>query len=296
MKKAIIYLFSGTGNTKKIANLFKDEFKKENCETEIYPISNDNNTAPNPNNYDLVGFAYPIHAFNTPEIMVKFIKTLPEANNIPVFIIKTSGEPLHLNDGSSQKIIRILLNKGYKVNIERHIVMPYNMIFRHSNALVKQLWIYAKALTELYAKDILSGNKYNIKVSILKRLHIQFFRIEWKFANFNGKLFKVDKDKCTNCNKCINMCPVNNITRENGEIKFGNNCILCVRCSFNCPTNAINIGILNNWKVNGEYKLNDISEDDTLDYPFINDSTKGLYRIYKSYFRKADKKLKNAQK
>ncbi len=55
---------------------------------------------------------------------------------------------------------------------------------------------------------------------------------------------------------CVKNCPVNNIKYENGKFKFGGNCLGCTRCSFNCPKDAFNFGILNFMKVNGKYDFN----------------------------------------
>lgn len=60
-------------------------------------------------------------------------------------------------------------------------------------------------------------------------------------------------------------CPVGNIkTDGNGKFSFGGDCVMCARCSFNCPTNAFDIGMLNGWKVNGRYsyKLPEKPEED----------------------------------
>ena len=149
--KVILYVFSGTGNTLKVASLFK---KYMNADVTVYRISEKSGKAPSPEEFDLVGIGYPIHAFNAPEPVLKFAKSLPEVSYRRAFIFKTSGEGLHLNDCSSQKCIKILTKKGYDVTLERHVVMPYNMIYRHSDAMAKQMWIYAKAYVNLICREL----------------------------------------------------------------------------------------------------------------------------------------------
>ena len=293
IKKAIIYVFSGSGNTLKIARLYKDEFEAKGVETTIYEIDKDYKNAPDALGYDIAGFAYPIHAFNPPEIFIDFAKSLKEAKGIRSFIFKTSGEPLWLNDSSSQQLIKILSLKGYDIINERHIVMPYNMIFRHRDEVARQLYIYARALTKAYAEDALYGERENLYLPLMKRVHSTLFKIEWGFAKFNGRLFRVSKKKCIYCGKCERNCPVSNIRIVDKKFKFGNKCTMCTRCSMFCPTNAINIGILNSWKVNGDYQLDKKLKDDSIKFPYISDETKGLYKsVYLNYFKKADKLLK----
>lgn len=38
MKNAIIYVFSGTGNTKKACDIYKSEFEKNGVETTLYTV------------------------------------------------------------------------------------------------------------------------------------------------------------------------------------------------------------------------------------------------------------------
>ena len=66
---------------------------------------------------------------------------------------------MHVNDCSSQKCISILQKKGYDVNFERHVVMPYNMIYRHRDEMAKQMWIYAHALVDLNCREIMNGKR-----------------------------------------------------------------------------------------------------------------------------------------
>ncbi|MFA6829442.1 MAG: EFR1 family ferrodoxin [Bacilli bacterium] len=292
MKKLIIYVFSGTGNTLKIASLYQDYLKDE-YQTQIYLIDGENENIPSPHDFDLIGLGYPIHAFNAPEIFCDFLKKLPNSDK-PVFIFKSSGEGLHLNDCSSQKSIGILEKKGYQVFMERHYVMPYNMIFRHNDPMVKQMWIYAKAMAKLNCREILRGDKEKVRIGVLRKWYAPLFRIEWIYAKLQGPFMKVDSKKCIGCNKCIDNCPTHNIDMRNGKIRFHNKCTLCVRCSFNCPTSAISIGLLNGWKVNGQYPIEELANDENLTFPYIGKEDKGVYKMYRKYYSECNQKLKAA--
>lgn len=59
MKNAIIYVFSGTGNTKKACDIYKNEFEKNGVETTLYTVKKGFENLPDPNNFDYVGFAIP---------------------------------------------------------------------------------------------------------------------------------------------------------------------------------------------------------------------------------------------
>ncbi len=290
--KVILYVFSGTGNTLSVAALYK---KYLDANVEIYRVSEKSGPFPAPDGYDLIGVGYPIHAFNPPEPIIKFVKSLPAVAYRRAFIFKTSGEGLHLNDCSSQKLIKILSKKGYDIAFERHIVMPYNMIYRHSDAMAKQMWIYAQALVELNCREISERKREKIKQPFYKTFYAPPLRwLEQKFAHIHGPLFRVNAKKCVNCNRCVNICPENNIRIENGKFKFGHRCVLCMGCSFNCPSDAISVGIFKFWKVNGSYRLTELEKDDSIPFPIVPDKAKGMQRLYKKYFRECDERLEEA--
>jgi len=261
-KKAVLYVFSGTGNTQRICGLYADALKKNGVGVTVHKITSDFSDIPDPALFDYVGIGYPIHAFNAPEIMIDFAKALPyydfpesliTAQRKNYFIFKTSGEPLAYNNASSGKLACVLKRKGYRLTNEYHYVMPYNMIFRHGGAIVRKMWQTAQQLCPVDVQEILDGKKSLLKKPFLGGLIAFFLRIEQVAMRINGKFFWADPEKCINCGKCIRNCPTKNIKEKNDKPDFGWNCVMCARCSFYCPKNAINIAILNGWKVNGAY-------------------------------------------
>lgn len=290
--KVLICYFSGTGNTKKIVDKYAEEFKANNCEVEIFNVDKQNTFTYDLSKVDLFGIAYPIHAFNAPPIIVDFVKKLPKLDQPKqLFIIKSSGEPLKINNISSTKIRKILKRKNFILSNEYHYVMPYNMIFRHSDSMAYKMWNTASALIPIDCKEILSGKKVKLKHFPASTALAWTFRIEHWGGKVNGKRYKVN-EKCVKCKKCLNNCPVGNITFDNGKFVFGNKCIMCMRCSFLCPTDAIKIGWLNGWKVNGVYNFNNPDSD------YQKSHKKYCKRSYLKYFKRSLDKIEsaNAQK
>lgn len=78
-------------------------------------------------------------------------------------MLKSSGEPLALNNVSSYKLVSILKGKGYDYFAEYHYVMPYNMIFRHDDAAAYKMWHTAKNLAPVEAREILSLTPHKLK-------------------------------------------------------------------------------------------------------------------------------------
>ena len=293
MKKCIIYVFSGTGNTLLVAELYKKFLTQ--YDTTIYSIGS-GKPVPEVEQFDLVSFAYPVHGFNAPQIMVNFCRALPKlTQKKSAFIFKTSGEGLTYNNYSSQKMIRILEHKGFEFLTERHYVMPYNMIFRHSPQMVKSEYWYAYAMVKANVKQIENNVHENVHANPLKAWFVPIVRIEWLYAKAQGPFMKVDMTKCIKCNKCVNACPLNNISFTGEKFKFGTNCALCVRCSFNCPACAISIGLLNKWRVNGSYHIEKTARDASIQFPYFGEALQGLERwLFYKYYRRCDKQLLDA--
>lgn len=287
MKVLLIY-YTGTYNTRLLSNQLKNELEKKgdkvdtveiNVETEIVDTSG----------YDLIGFSYPIYGFNSPLPFNKYVRKLKFNKNQKYFIYKNSGETLAMNNASSRILIRIMNRQKVKFVGEYHFVMPYNIHFPFEKEFVKQILEYNKKLMAIMLYNLDNGIIFKIKSNVIYNIAAFFVGIQKIGGNVNSFLYKVDMNKCVNCNKCVNTCPHNNIYIKNDKIKFHHHCDMCMRCSFFCPTNAIKIGFLEGWKVNGEYKFKEIEKDDSIDSNYITKNSKGFYKCFIKTFDFIDK-------
>jgi ferredoxin len=55
---------------------------------------------------------------------------------------------------------------------------------------------------------------------------------------------ELDKNKCINCNMCIDVCPHEVFANTAGEVNISDKsaCMECGACELNCPVNAIKAG------------------------------------------------------
>lgn len=289
MKIAIFY-FSGTGNTKKVAEAYKDYFLSQNCECTLFTLPHSEKV--NLSQYDLVGFGYPIHSFNAPQPVLQFAKSLPKPkkgeNRVTrAFVLKTSGEPVKMSRVSSLKLIKILKKRGVRVSNEYQYCMPYNMIFRHTDHTAYVMWETAKKLIPLDCADILNGVERREKKMPFGGFLAWILRCEHWGAHLIGVGYRATKT-CVGCGICAKNCPVGNITMKNGKPKFGGNCLICARCSFNCPKDSIKIGMLNGWRVNGAYSFEDGDPNEK------NGHENYCKKAYARYFKEAEERINSA--
>lgn len=291
--KIVIFYFSGTGNTKKIADLYKTSFEDGGAEVTMFDLMSEDAKSVDTAGYDLIGFGYPVHSFNAPANVLAFAKGLkkfPESKR--AFIFKSSGEPVRMSDVSSLKLIKILKKRNIKVTNEYQYVMPYNMIFRHTDEAAYRMWSVAQKVAPIDCREILSGTPRLPKRVFMGGFLAWVMRIEHWGARFNGRFYKVNSD-CVKCGLCVKTCPANNIKiTEKGKVKFGGKCLMCVRCSFNCPKNAIKIGLFNGWKVNGAYTF---APPDPGAEKVKTKHDNYCRKAYDRYYKNAEEKIKKCE-
>lgn len=292
--KTLIFYFSGTGNTQKVADEYIAALTANGCDVDVYalPIDKAALAAIDLDGYELIGIGYPVHSFNAPQIILKLCKALKKRSKADgakrAFIFKTSGEPVRMSDVSSLKMRSILKRRGYDVQNEYQYVMPYNIIFRHCDATVYKMWQTAKTLVPIDVKELLGGTPCCPKRVPFGRALAWILRIEHGGAKFNGRFYKTERS-CVGCGLCVKTCPANNIrVNKKGKIKFGGKCMMCMRCSFNCPKNAVEIGLFDGWRVNGAYSFDEPAADAP---PQDKRHAKYCAKAYKRYFDNAEKKL-----
>lgn len=295
MKILLIY-YTGTFNTRYLTNQLKEKLIERGDEVEVVEI-NINTPVVDTTSFDLIGFSYPIYGFNSPLPFNKYVRKLKFKKGQKYFIYKNSGETFAMNNASSRILIRIMKRSKAEFVGEYHYVMPYNIHFPFEKEFVKQILLYNKKLMAVMLYNLENGIIFKIKSNFIYNLSAFFVGIQKIGGNVNSFFYKVDKEKCIKCNKCVNTCPHNNIFVKNGKIKFHHHCDMCMRCSFFCPTNAIKIGFLEGWKVNGEYKFDKILNDNTVGSNYITKESKGFYKCFIKTFEFIDReyaKINNA--
>jgi len=291
MRKAVIYVFSGTGNTRYAADKIAEALTAYDVNTTVWETRAPFDDIPDPNDYDIVGFGYPVHAFNAPKFFLKFVKSLPKVNNKQAFIFKTSGEPFRINGASSLTLTYILKRKGFKPMLDRHLLMPYNIMFRYDDALAKQMYLHTAQISAPIAYKIAQNQKENMRYNIFAAAVMYVFRVQWFGAWLNGPLIHADKNICTGCGLCEQMCPTQNIKITDGVPVFGSKCSMCMSCVFRCPVDAIRPGFLNHWRVNGVYKYDKIVTDPLVPDKYIDENTTGYFKLFREYYKKTNKEI-----
>lgn len=279
MKCLLIY-FTGTFNTRYTSQILKQRFENEGDEVDLYEIDPLKLERLDLSRYDLIGLGYPIYGYNAPWPFLKFIRHQKFPKGIRTFIYKNSGETEKVNDASSLFVWRKLKRSKAIIENEYHFMMPYNIHFRFEEELVKEILDMDEKLYDILLYEVKNRIPNIKRYKLWHRIVTRVVSIQFVGGDVNSFFYKVRQEKCVDCNLCIKQCPMQNIYRaENNQIKFHHNCLMCMRCSFFCPTAAIDIGILQGWKVTGRYDFEKI-RNMKLEKPVITQDTQGFFKCY----------------
>jgi len=235
--------FSGTGNTACIARVLQDEFIKQGSTCELMAMEELTLGRKNPDFslYDLIGIGFPVHAMDAPQIVYDLPMLLPKGKK-DYFLFKTAGSAM-LQGGSTRKIREILANKAWHLKHEQLYVMPPNMFGTAKPGKVERYYSAAKELAAQSAHEILAGIRKRSPDTCLPGLCSSFARMEKHGSGKASKHWTVSMN-CNLCGLCVAQCPRANIRIEDGKTVFGDNCLLCLRCWWNCPQRALSHRIL----------------------------------------------------
>ncbi len=236
-KSVEIVYFSGTGGTKRAADLLSATFHEQGTAARCHELH-----ARNPYHYeatDMLIVLYPVYALNAPKPIYDFISKLPEGNGRLTAVISVSGGGEVIpNTACRLHTIRRLKQKGYRIPYERMLVMPANLFMETPDELSLLLLEALPERVKQIVIDILSGRVRRRKPYPIDRVLSSFAEAEKYGSRMFGKRMKVSSD-CSGCGLCEQSCPMGNIRRKELLPEFGDNCVICLRCVYNCPKKAI---------------------------------------------------------
>lgn len=235
----IVFYFSGTGNTKYIAELFANAMKcqvisiEKERKFDIESIIYQN---------EIITFCFPIYGSFPPKIIRDFVGKYKEGLNNKKLILLCS-QAMASGDGA-RSILDELEGIKYEVIYASHFLMPNNICNIPFPVLAKK-WYVKKAKSKIQKiANNLNMKKYKctgfnpISILIGKSQRVIFKKVEKEYVNS----LKIN-NSCNNCQKCINLCPINNLYFKDGKIKTKKQCMFCYRCINFCPQKAITVWI-----------------------------------------------------
>ena len=207
-----------------------------------------------------LGFVFPIYAWGPPKLVMDFVKkvtikapepVVPEVHRRVegpskwyIYFACTCGDECGLAEDIFRKALE---QKGWTLNAcfsvqmpETYIGMPGFKLDTDENAQRKI------AAADKFMNDCILRLQNKESFSKMTKGGAAWFKSRLINPGFS-KMATNDKkyyttDACIHCGKCVEACPLKNVTLEDGHPKWNGNCTMCMSCYHHCPVNAIQYG------------------------------------------------------
>ena len=235
----MILCFSGTGNSRYVAEFIAD--KLGDTVVDLNEKIKNGDRSPIAVNGRLV-IATPTYAWRIPRVVTEWIEKTDITATDGVWFVMTCGGEV----GNAEKFNKLLCaQKGFDYKGTAQIVMPENYIAMFpvpDETEARQVIKSSITDIEKAAHIIASGEPLpqrdtgimdHIKSDIVNPL---FYAIAVKSKKF------YTLDTCSGCGLCVRVCPLNNISIEDGRPMWGSSCTHCMACICRCPQEAVEYG------------------------------------------------------
>ncbi|MCJ7689543.1 MAG: EFR1 family ferrodoxin [Clostridiaceae bacterium] len=232
--KTIIYYFSGTGNSLKVA---KDIAAQLN-DTEIIQICKDNMEINNIIS-NKIGIAFPVYVSGMPLLVKEFIEKVKIPKEAYVYTVVTFGAAA---GAAIAQLEKLLTNKGLKLSAAFKMKMPGNYQVLYPPFSEKKQKEYFKNEEEKISEIVKNIN--NSEIVKLSGVGEAIMETVGRMMYSSFKPYEKDKnfwtdEKCNSCGTCLKVCPANNIKMHEGKPEWQHECEQCVACMQWCPQKSI---------------------------------------------------------
>ena len=246
----MIFYFSGCGNSKHVAETIaaglNDNlvFIPEAARKSLY-------------DYDMaegerLGFVFPIYSWAPPKLVLDFVKKMivkvgpsTGSGTLPyTYFACTCGD----NCGLTEKVFRKAVEeKGWHLSACFSVQMPETYIGMAGFKLdtpenVKRKIDNANDLLKRNIPRLINKECFSeIIVGSLAWLKTYLVNPGFNRSATDDSKYCVT-EACIHCGKCVETCPLKNISLEDGHPKWHGYCTMCMGCYHHCPVNAIQYG------------------------------------------------------
>ena len=248
----MIYYFSGTGNTRWVATEMAKLLDCEAVDICATDVDSLGTMASALKPEEPVGFAFPIHGWQPPRIMRRFVSALPHSifAHRYVFAVCTCGD----ETGKALDIFRNELKaRGIQLDFCASVQMPNTYVClpfmdtdpkplersKIEKARERVSDISERVRRRERGEDLVKGTAPWLLTNVVG----EYFNRRM----VNDRKFEADSDLCIHCGMCAKVCPVANIHYDSSSMPqwhHDNTCTGCLACYHRCPRHAISFGYI----------------------------------------------------
>lgn len=247
MESIQIVYYTGTGSTRILANTVQTHLTVRGHQTQInrLTVQSSQQIKSYIDTETTLILIYAVHAFNAPELVYTWLKSLEPIQNRRAMVISVSGGGEMLSNSACRlPVKRLLKAKGFDVVTEAMAVMPNNWMSPTPEDVSRMLVQVIPQKVDVWLDAFLSGHAVTyMKPLMIDHLITAVGRLETIGARWFGKNIKVSS-ACNGCGFCVNNCPASNIRFPDADLPdrkpvFGGTCHFCLSCVYECPQHAL---------------------------------------------------------
>lgn len=234
----MILSFSGTGNSRYIANLLSEALDDEVCE--LNGLVSDTSPCSFESDKPFV-VVCPTYCYAIPSPVKRLIMNASFSGCKDMYFVMTCGAGI---GGAGNLNLKLCRKVGLNYMGTEKLVMPDNYLVMYDPSTydeAKALVDSAPQRIDAIVQSIKSGVPFERNGNAVSgAVSAVGSRV---FESFVGKpnKFSVSSD-CVSCGLCEKSCPLHCISLKYGVPQWKSGCIHCLACICGCPQNAIDYG------------------------------------------------------
>jgi ferredoxin/flavodoxin len=234
----MILFFSGTGNSRYVAEQIAQVTGDELLSINKMLKAGESPAFSSPNAPFVI--VSPTYAWRLPRVVEKFLRKARLTGSREAYFLLTCGSDAGAAPAHCRRLCKAM---GLTLAGFAQIVMPENYVAMYpvpEEKLARRMVAKATpAIRELAAK-IRDGQSFHVAQPSTPVQGLKSGLVNSLFypAMVSAKGFYAT-DACVGCGKCVELCPLNNVSLPGGRPQWGDACTHCMACISGCPTKAI---------------------------------------------------------